>query len=116
MSKMFSKNPSIETELEVFLFEEDGIWVSYCPALELSSYGDNEVDAKNAFFDVLEIFFQETTKKGTLEKCLIQLGWEVKETPNVVCIKPLLSLNSIVENIGKKYQQYNERVEIPAFC
>jgi hypothetical protein len=113
---VFNKNSNIETELEVFLFEEDGIWVSYCPALEVSSYGDNMDDAKDAFEDAVKIFFEETTKKGTLGQCLKQLGWEVKESPSLICNKPKLSISSLIENIGKKYQQYNEKVEIPAFC
>lgn len=31
---------SVNVNIQVVLFQEDGMWVAYCPALELSSYGD----------------------------------------------------------------------------
>ncbi len=58
----------------ICLREEDYI-VAYCPPLDLSSYGKTEDEAKKAFEEAFDIFIEETTRKGSLEKVLIKLGW-----------------------------------------
>ncbi len=58
----------------VFVREGDYI-VAYCPALELSAYGKTEAEAKKAFEETLEIFIQEITRKGSLDRVLRKLGW-----------------------------------------
>ena len=65
---------AIKMNLQVALFKEENQFVAYCPALELSSYGDNPKEAKQAFEEALEIFIEETSEKGTLENALLQLG------------------------------------------
>ncbi|MEX8548002.1 MAG: hypothetical protein V5804_10420 [Mucilaginibacter sp.] len=51
-------NSTFEVPLEVQLIKDGNYIVSYCPALELSSYGDNEDDAKEGFEEALGIFFR----------------------------------------------------------
>jgi len=67
----------------VFVKEEDYI-VAYCPALELSAYGKTEGEAKKAFEESLELFVQEITRKGTVDKVLRKLGW----VPNLRSYQP----------------------------
>ncbi len=70
-----SKNKNaINLNVQVILFEENGIWVAYCPALELSSCGDDDNDAKKTFEQEMRIFLKETDRKGTLERYLLKLG------------------------------------------
>jgi predicted RNase H-like HicB family nuclease len=64
---------SITVNVEVVLFQENTAWVSYCPALELSSYGNTKAEAKKAFDEAMEIFLAETIEKKTLEKSLLEL-------------------------------------------
>jgi predicted RNase H-like HicB family nuclease len=104
---------SIHVSVQVVLFQEDGIWVAYCPALELSSYGDDENDAKGAFEEAMQIFLSETNRKGTLERCLLKLGWQLQQKPRPMYNQPNLSLQENRRLLRKNPHIYNERVAIP---
>ncbi|HLF63351.1 MAG TPA: hypothetical protein VI603_06350 [Saprospiraceae bacterium] len=71
-----TNKPSIQ--LEVFLIKEGQYLASYCPALKLSGQGVDEKSAMESFDQVLKIFLDETTRKGTLTKVLRELGWILK--------------------------------------
>lgn len=83
---------SINVTVQVVLFQEDGIWVAYCPALELSSYGDDKDDAREAFEAAMKIFLSETDRKGTLERYLLKLGWQLQQKPRPIYNQPNFSL------------------------
>ncbi|MBS4029527.1 MAG: hypothetical protein KGZ58_12935 [Ignavibacteriales bacterium] len=68
---------SIIVSVGVALIKEGDSIVAYCPALELSSYGDTKKEARSAFEEALKIFLKETMQKGTLEKFLLKLGWSL---------------------------------------
>lgn len=109
-----SKNRnSINVDVQVILFQEDGIWVAYCPALELSSYGDDETDAKEAFEEAMQIFLSDTDRKGTLERYLLKLGWQLQQKPRPMYNQPNLSLQENKRLLRKNPHIYNERVAIP---
>jgi hypothetical protein len=116
MAKEKLKNDFIEVKLAVILFQEAGQYVSYCPALELSSYGDDEQEAKEAFEDALNIFIEETTRKGTLERELLKLGWRLQQHPKPSYKPPTLS--SFRDKDGglmkrNRARKYDEKVELP---
>ncbi|MBI1780911.1 MAG: hypothetical protein HYR66_06020 [Sphingobacteriales bacterium] len=104
---------SISLNVQVALFQEDGIWVAYCPALEVSSYGDDEHDAKNAFEEAIGIFLSETERKGTLEKYLLKLGWQLQQKPKPMYNQPHRSLQQNRRLLKKSPRIYNERIAIP---
>ncbi|MFD1467801.1 type II toxin-antitoxin system HicB family antitoxin [Hymenobacter caeli] len=58
------------------LCDDSGQYVAYCPALELSSYGDTEAEAHYAFEETLAFFKQDVTQRGTLNQLLLALGWQ----------------------------------------
>ena len=45
-----------EAEVLLVLDDDTGQYVAYCPALELSSYGDTEAAAEAAFEESLQFF------------------------------------------------------------
>ncbi len=110
------KSDSIKVKLAVILFKEADQYVSYCPALELSSYGDDEQEAKLAFEDALNIFIEETSKKGSLERELLKLGWRLQQHPKPSYKPPTLS-SFRVKGVGlikrNKARKYDEKVELP---
>jgi hypothetical protein len=109
-----SKNKnSVTVEVQVILFQEGDQWIAYCPALELSSYGDNQKDAKKSFDEAMSIFLKETDRKGTLERYLLKLGWQLQQKPVPVYNQPTISLKENQELLKKDPQFYNERVAIP---
>lgn len=100
-----------EIQVQVVLYKEQKAWIAYCPSLDLSSYGDSEKEAKEAFDEALEIFIEETTQRGTLEKFLLQHGWSLKQLPNLDYTPPVPDLNSL---LGKaKTKVFNETMAIP---
>lgn len=107
-----SKN-SININIQVVLFQEDNMWVAYCPALEISSYGDDQKDAKAAFDEAMAIFINETDRKGTLERYLLKLGWQLQQKPKPVYNQPNFSLQENQRLLRKNPQIYNEKIAIP---
>lgn len=72
---------TVEASVEVQLIKDGNYIVSYCPALELSSFGKDEEEAKKAFEEALVIFFDDLHKRGTLERVLLNLGWRLRKLP-----------------------------------
>ena len=90
------KKNYIRVDLNVLFVKEGDYIVAYCPALELSSYGDNEDEAKSAFEASLKIFLDETSRKGTLEKVLLKLGWSLTQVPEIRYEPPKLSQEDLL--------------------
>lgn len=70
----------IELKLAVMLVKEGDYVVAYCPALELSTHGDTEQEAKEYFEDAVKEFLNDTMQLGTLERCLLKFGWSLKRS------------------------------------
>jgi hypothetical protein len=107
------KEGSVHINIEVMLFKEHDTFVAYCPALELSSYGVNQADAKKAFEGALSIFIKETSKRGTLEKFLLKLGWSLEQKPKVNYRPPVLNLKDQQNLLLKNPSIYQERISMP---
>ena len=59
----------------------------YTPALDLSTSGNDYEEVKKRFNEIVNIFFEELIKRGTLENVLKNLGWkrfQTKWNPPVV--------------------------------
>ncbi len=65
----------ISYQLPVTVFREGDAFVAYTPALDLSSAGKTEDDARRMFAEAVETFFEELTEMGTLNAVLKDLGW-----------------------------------------
>jgi len=74
-------NKFIEVQLGVLVFQKDEAYIAYCPALELSTYGDRIGDVKTAFDDLIKSYMEDSIKMGTLEKDLRAHGWDMPQTP-----------------------------------
>lgn len=71
-----AKVAKVQVNIPVSVFREGKQFIAYTPVLDLASYGDTYEEAKRRFEEVLEIFFEETMKKGTLEEVLLEFGWQ----------------------------------------
>lgn len=65
----------LKTKLTVQFLREGNEFVAHCPALDISTSGSSLEEAKEMFSELLDIFFAETLKMGTLEKVLYECGW-----------------------------------------
>ena len=99
----------IRVGLNVGVIKEGDYFVAYCPALNISSYGKNENEAKKRFEEEVKIFFDETSKRGTLEKLLLSLGWSLVQKP-----KPRYKPPKTKFDINKKkLETFTEEISIP---
>ena len=74
--KMFTVN------LPILVLKEGKSFIAYSPALDLSTCGSTEKEAKKMFEEALQVFLEELTEAGTLEEVLLNLGWEKKARQN----------------------------------
>ncbi len=85
---------TVAVTVELLLMpDESGQVVAYCPALELSSYGDDEADARAAFAEALDITLEASTERGTLDQWLLALGWRICKKPVPTYDPPRLPLD-----------------------
>lgn len=76
-------------KLTVSFFRQGKQVVAFSPALDLSTVGKSEKEARRRFEDIVDIFLEELVEAGTLEKVLRGLGWQKKpekqwEPPKVI--------------------------------
>lgn len=65
----------IQISLPVSLLKEGKSYVAYTPALDLSTCGKTLAEAERMFKEVVELFFEELHRMGTLNETLTALGW-----------------------------------------
>lgn len=120
-----NKSGNVKVKLLLVHFQdEDGVHFIYSPHLDLSGYGNTEVEAKESFKIVFEDFVDYTLKKKTIGKVLKNLGWKLKGTlkrpRNILApsITSIISNNDYVSEIFDKYpvSTYHEEVHIPAYA
>ncbi len=75
----------VKGEIPVIFFKEGNKVVAYSPALDLSTCGADEKQARKRFAEAVSIFFEEITKMGTIEDVLTECGWEKAPAENYWC-------------------------------
>lgn len=108
----------IEMRLPFIAFEEDGSQIVYCPALDISGYGNNEVEANESFTTSLEAFFLYTINKKTFKEELHRLGWKTKNKNKPMTPPDMSKLLSENDNFNRifnthPFRKYDQQIEIP---
>jgi len=70
------KKLMLEFKLPVSILREGKKYVAHTPALDLSTSGRSYEEVKKRFNEIVNIFFEESIRKGTLEEALRDLGWK----------------------------------------
>ena len=68
----------VKAKLELYSFLDDGVHIVYCPALDLSGYGNSIDEAKKSFSEVFEQHITYCINKNTLHEDLLKHGWNVR--------------------------------------
>jgi len=110
---------TIRVSLPLIAFEQEAISIIYCPALEISGYGNNENEALDSFKIAFGEFFAYTMNRNTLYKELERLGWIIKKQGKPMTppsMTKLLLENENFSNIFNNYpfRKYNSTLHIPA--
>jgi len=53
--------------------------VAYTPALDISTSGKSEKEAKTRFFELANLFLEEIIEAGTASEVLSELGWKKEQ-------------------------------------
>lgn len=103
----------------MYVFKEGRSYIVYSPALDMSSYGDTEDDAKTAFVDVVESSFKYSLNKNTLKEDLQKRGWKIKSLKQRKIKSPsfdeMLENNECFRDIlqKKEYRKYQQHIGLP---
>ena len=62
--------------LQVDFIKEGDTYIAYSSALDISTCGDTFLKAQKSFEKLVQIFFAELIKMGTLDDVLSSLGWK----------------------------------------
>lgn len=109
-----SKRQTINVSLDIIEFQEDNLFYSYSPALDLMGYGNNSQEARESWEVVLEAYIGYAMNKGTLLEDMQKHGWIVKSkhkpfTPPT--FSWMLQNNS---NLSEMYNKHNfNKVSLP---
>ncbi|MFH1713143.1 MAG: type II toxin-antitoxin system HicB family antitoxin [Candidatus Jacksonbacteria bacterium] len=86
------KQTYFEFNLPVSIFKEGDNFIAYTPALDLSTSGKTFKEVKKRFQEAVQIFFEETSQRGTTEEVLAELGWTKRQKqwspPPVIAHEP----------------------------
>ena len=69
----------ISLSLPVFITKQGRRFVAYTPALDISTSGTSEKDAKKKFGELVSLFLEEILEAGTVDDVLSELGWRKRE-------------------------------------
>lgn len=103
----------VEVQIDVVLIKDGEYCVALCPSLNVSSYGQTQIEAKKGFDEALKIFISETDKKGNLEKELLKYGWVLQQQPKLSYTPPTLSVFPDTATYKKSKLKFKEKVAFP---
>lgn len=104
---------SVEVQVDVVLVKEGEFFVALCPSLNVSSYGHTEQEAKIVFDEALQIFINETDKRGNLEKEVLRNGWILQQYPSLSYKPPKLSIFPNADAYKKSKAKFKEKIAFP---
>ena len=85
-----SKIKAMEGYLPIIKWKEKNHYVAYSPSIDLSTSAKSLAQLNKRINKVLQIFFSELIKMGTLEEVLTENGWQkiIQEEEYYKCIPP----------------------------
>lgn len=67
---------ALQAKLTVNISKQGGRYLAYSPALDISTSGKTETEAKRRFGELVPLFFDELEETGTVADVLTELGWK----------------------------------------
>lgn len=60
----------------IYQYQQDGYHIAHAPSLRIVGYGKSISEAMESLWIQLQIFLEETSKRGTLYHLLEEYGWK----------------------------------------
>ncbi len=96
---------AVEVQLQLFSWEEEGLYFVYAPAMDLTGYGQTQEEANNSFGITMEESLKYMENKSTMFDELERLGWMVnrrKKRVQAPDFETLISDNDEFAKLSKK--------------
>jgi len=114
------RNAKLQAHLDIYSFIDNGIYIMYCPALDMSGYGSTEDEARDSFEEVFSTSMQYMLNKNSLHEDLKKHGWNIRGKKSHDLKSPKFEdmyksnkdFKEIIDN--KPYQRTYKNVLIPA--
>ena len=111
---------NISAHLDLYSFLDKNIHILYCPALDMSGYGETEEDAQKSFEEVFTTSMAYMVNKNSLHDDLKKHGWNIRGKKSHDLKSPKFEdmyktnkdFKDIIDN--KPYQKIYKDVCIPA--
>ena len=104
--------------MEFFIFQEDGLYISYCPSLDLSSSGETFNEAISNFYEMLQLYIECCIDSGTLHDDLVAHGWRLEREdirpPKFAILMRKPEMKRLMEG-GIGFEKIVAPARIPAF-
>ncbi|MBI2853683.1 MAG: hypothetical protein HYX87_02020 [Chloroflexi bacterium] len=86
-------------ELTSEIWQEGNMYSAYCHELDVATAGRTVDEARKNLAEALEIFFEETARKGTLQSLLEEAGFLVGEASDTQVVLSGRSKFCIMEKL-----------------
>ena len=108
----------IAISVSVLVFRDNsGVYIVYCPSLDLSGYDNTESTAKDNFSYVLKEWIKEQTANGTLEKDLVSHGWIIKgEESSEPQLSEIIKRNANVARVVSMPEYKKTNIQARVYC
>lgn len=112
-------NELISIRVSVYMFEEGGSKIAFCPSLDLSGYGRTKKDAAADLEFVLKHWLMDQIENKTLREDLVAHGWEMESDG---CAKEpsfaeTVRRNAQLKRLGnKEFSKKNKQLRLPCYA
>lgn len=118
-TECYEKDKAHRFVLHYYIFKDEGLYIAYCPALDLTTSGKDFNDAIYQFYENFQLYVECCLEQGTLMDDLLAHGWKLDGEK---LIQPsftyLLSKEMFVDLLDgdKEYDKLNAHLDIPALA
>lgn len=77
-TECFEPNRRHEFKIQFYIFKSEGRYIAYCPALDMTSSGEDVNEAIKQFYEHFQLYVECCLEDNTLIDDLIDHGWRVE--------------------------------------
>lgn len=72
------ENRKHEFKIQFYIFKSEGLYIAYCPALDMTSTGEDINDAVKQFYKHFQLYVEWCIEHDTLIDDLKEHGWKIE--------------------------------------
>jgi len=104
--------------MDFLIFQEDGVYVAYCPSLDISTCADTYNEAIGSFYEMFQLHIETCLEAGTLHDDLSSHGWKMsKDSITPPALFTLLKKPEVkkIFNSNTNFERISAPTTIPVF-